>query len=56
MHTSLGRFCFMILVPMITFSGYQGLGIFTGVFIILTAMLDGFVIFRYPQYESDLSD
>jgi hypothetical protein len=51
MYRATGRMCFMVLVGMLCFSGLHALGVFTGVFLIVAAFYNGFILFKYPMYE-----
>ncbi|KAJ8601679.1 hypothetical protein CTAYLR_007463 [Chrysophaeum taylorii] len=53
MYRAPGRMCFMILIGMLCFSNepMPGLGIFIGLWVILTALFNGFIFFKYPAYE-----
>lgn len=46
-----GRMCFMVLVAMLCFSGNHALGIFTGLFVLCTAVFNGVILCTYPLYE-----
>jgi len=53
MYRATGRVCFMILLGMLAFANasLQGLGYFVGIWVILTALFNGFIFFKYPNYE-----
>ena len=51
MYRATGRSAFMILVGMLCFSGLHTIGYFTGVLLIVTALFNGFILFKYPMYE-----
>jgi len=53
MYRATGRFCFMLLLGMLCFSNapMAGLGYFVGIWVILTACFNGFIFFKFPDYE-----
>ncbi|KAJ1454653.1 hypothetical protein M885DRAFT_521603 [Pelagophyceae sp. CCMP2097] len=54
MYRATGRFMFFLLVGLLCFSGYHALGTFTGVFMLFTAVFNGFIMFKYPAYERSM--
>lgn len=51
MYRATGRATFMILVGMLCFSGFSPIGDFTGVLLVSTALYNGFILWKYPNYE-----
>jgi len=39
---------------MLCFSGYHALGVFTGCVVCFTALFNGFIMFKYPDYERSM--
>ena len=52
MYRAIGRTCFMILVGMLTLSHTGSIfGLFVAILVITTALFNGFILFKFPDYE-----
>ena len=53
MYRATGRAGFMVLLGMLCFSKdpLPPFGYFVGIFVILTALLNAFILFKHPNYE-----